>query len=178
VRRFHRGKPWTPHRELIYSRLITALWGAVTLVMAFYVGDIATTVLEAINQIGSLANGSILAVFALGLLTRHTHGPAARAGLALGILANALLWLFAPQLSWLWWNVIGFAVTFLVGAALGRWRRQDRPLAAEATSEASIPGYLAREARVNWTQRSLWLVLWFGFLLVFLGWFGVSIGIS
>ncbi len=175
VRRFHRGKPWTPHRELIYSRLITAIWGIATLIMAFYVGDIATTVLEAINQIGSLANGSILAVFALGLLTRRTRGPAAQVGLVLGILVNALLWLFAPMVSWLWWNVFGFAVTFLVGIALGSWRAHGQQ-AAPDTAESSIPGYLAREARINWSRRSLWLVAWFGFLLVFLGWFGVSIG--
>lgn len=175
VRRFHRGQPWTPHRELMYSRLITSLWGLATLVMAFYVGDIATTVLEAINQIGSLANGSILAVFALGLLTRRTHGPAAQVGLLTGILVNALLWLFAPMVSWLWWNVIGFAVTWGVGVLLGHcWSIGDSAnrQPAAATLESSIPGYLAREARINWSRRSLWLAIWFLLLLVFLAWFG------
>jgi SSS family solute:Na+ symporter len=48
VRRFHSGR-WTPRRELLISRCLTAAWGAITIVMAFYVGDIAPTVLEAIN---------------------------------------------------------------------------------------------------------------------------------
>ena len=46
-------------------------WGVITLVMSFFVGGIISTVLEAINQIGSMANGSILAVFALGSFETH-----------------------------------------------------------------------------------------------------------
>ena len=122
VRRYHdeaAGSVWSEHRELVYSRIITAIWGVITLMMAFFVGNIASTVLEAINQIGSMANGSILAVFALGLLTRRAHGGGAIAGLVLGISVNASLWVFAPLISWLWWNVIGFVVTFAVGFIMG-----------------------------------------------------------
>lgn len=115
VRRFHGGSRWSAHTELIIARAITALWGVVTLVMAFFVGDIADTVLEAINQIGSLANGSILAVFALGLLTGRSFGQGAIVGLILGIVVNCCFWLFVPSVSWLWWNVIGFLTTFAAG---------------------------------------------------------------
>ena len=59
VRRLHRGKVWSDSRELLYSRLLTAAWGAATLVLAFFVGDIADTVLVAINKIGSLINGPV-----------------------------------------------------------------------------------------------------------------------
>lgn len=45
--------------------------------LAFYVGDIAETVLEAINIIDSLINGPVLAVFALGLFTRRAGGTGA-----------------------------------------------------------------------------------------------------
>jgi len=39
-------------------------------------------------------------------------------GIILGFSINLLLWKFAPQVSWLWWNVIGCAVTFSVGYLL------------------------------------------------------------
>ncbi|MBT8148123.1 MAG: sodium:solute symporter [Gammaproteobacteria bacterium] len=173
VRRFHRGTPWSEHRELILSRTITAIWGVVTLVMAFFVGDIASTVLEAINQIGSMANGSILAVFALGLLTTRTHGSGAIIGLLLGIAINGYLWIFVPSISWLWWNVIGFAVTFLTGMLLSTFYRPALQSNYEDhlhpdTLENSVAFFLQSEARVNWYQRSGMLFVWFAVLLIVL----------
>ena len=164
VRRFSRTD-WSPRRELLYSRGITAAWGAITLGMAFFVGDIAPTVIEAINKIGSLANGPILAVFALGFLTRKAAGWHAIAGLLLGIAGNALLWLYQPEVSWLWWNVIGFFVTFGTGVCLA----SAHPLAgavARDTAVSDIRGYLASEATHDWYQRSRWLLAWFGLLLI------------
>lgn len=111
------GEGWLSDHELATSRLITLCWGALTLSMAFFVGDIAPTVLEAINKIGSLANGPILAVFTLGLLVPRSTGTSVCLGLLAGILVNVCLWLFAPQVSWLWWNVTGFLVTGLVSTA-------------------------------------------------------------
>ncbi len=175
VRRYHlhRGRPWSEHRELVISRFITGLWGTVTLIMAFFVGDIATTVLEAINQIGSMANGSILAVFALGLLTTRTHGSGAIAGLVLGIVVNGFLWLFAPGVSWLWWNVTGFLVTFAVGILLGSLyqpasRRHYAAQLKPEILERSIADYLQSEATVDWRIRSGILLTWFAILLLVL----------
>ena len=166
LRRFSRAQ-WSHRRELWYSRGITAAWGAVTLVMAFFVGDIAPTVIEAINKVGSLANGPILAVFALGILTRRVRGPHAVAGLLLGMAGNALLWRYAPQVSWLWWNVIGFVLSFGVGILLSLpWRGETS--SDSATSVRAVRQYLARESRCNWYRRSLWLLIWFGLLLALL----------
>jgi Na+/proline symporter len=85
-------------------------------VLAFWVDDIATTVLVAVNKLGSLINGPLLAVFVLGLLTRRASGPGVRYGFVAGFLVNLALWLGAPSISWLWWNVIGFVVALLVGS--------------------------------------------------------------
>lgn len=119
VFRFHHGR-WSERRELWVSRIITLLWGSVTLVFAFFVGDIADTVLEAINIIGSLVNGPILAVFSLGLLTRRATGTGAVSGLLLGFLFNLYCWMSLPLLSWLWWNVFGFFVTLVTGYGISR----------------------------------------------------------
>ncbi len=169
VRRYH-GSGWSERQELLYSRSITAAWGLVTLIMAFYVGDIADTVLEAINQIGSLANGSILAVFALGLLTTRTSGTGAITGLLAGIAVNASFWLYVPSVSWLWWNVMGFFVTFVMGWCISVITASGRSAGAiqSSTQESSVQEYLATEATVDWKKRSVVLFVWFIGLLALL----------
>lgn len=165
VRRFHRGE-WTAGRELVISRSLTAAWGVVTVVMAFYVGDIASTVLEAINKIGSLANGPILGVFALGLLTRRVGGVHAVAGMLAGIACNGLCWLYLPEVSWLWWNVFGFAITFLLAVVLSfvvvqRIVETGQEAGSSYLHEDAIRTVLHEEARINWYRRSVWLLAWF-----------------
>jgi SSS family transporter len=167
VVRFSRG-PMSQRRELWLSRLITVGWGTVTLALSFFVGDIAPTVLEAINKIGSLANGPILAVFALGLLTARTGGGAACIGLLLGIAGNAWLWRYAPGVSWLWWNVIGFGLTCGVGLLLSLHRR---PTARPGLAD-SARSVLAAQSQLNWAARSLLLLGWFVLLFIALALLG------
>ncbi len=119
VRRFHRGR-WTDMQELWISRLVTLAWGTLAIVFSFYVGDIASSVLVAINKIGSLINGPVLGVFILGLFSKRAHGTGATAGLLVGFLFNLMCWLYLPQVSWLWWNVFGFVVCLLSGYAVSR----------------------------------------------------------
>ncbi|WP_078085903.1 sodium:solute symporter [Microbulbifer mangrovi] len=176
VRRFHRGS-WSAHKELILSRLLTTLWGVITLVMAFFVDDIAPTVLEAINKIGSLANGPILAVFTLGFLAHRVRGPHAIAGLLTGIASNGLFWLFLPEISWLWWNVIGFAVTVAVAWILAQvsgigTATSVTPASNTDLYEHAIRHHLRVEARKNWYKRSVWLLFWFLGLLALLLYMG------
>lgn len=161
VRRFFGHGQWTPAQELACSRLLTVAWGVLTLWMAFHVDDIASTVLVAINKIGSLINGPVLGVFALGILTRKTNGPAACLGLVLGFVCNLLCWLFLPSVSWLWWNVFGFVVTTWSGYLLS-FSRQT------VSNELiwSIEGYRKIDFNINWRPRYLMLVGWFVFLLV------------
>jgi SSS family solute:Na+ symporter len=104
------------HAEIRWSKALTAVWGTLAILLAFWVDDIATTVLVAVNKLGSLINGPLLAVFVLGLLTRRASGPGVRYGFVAGFLVNLALWLGAPAVSWLWWNVIGFVVALLVGS--------------------------------------------------------------
>ena len=164
-----RPEPMSPRTELVVGRVITAVWGGVTLTLSFFVGDIAPTVLEAINKIGSLANGAILGVFALGLYWRRCDGVSASAALVVGIGVNTALWLCAPGISWLWWNVTGFIATLMAGAALGEVR-QARGLARPAAAQLSALQVLATESRWNWPRWSLLLLAWFAALFGLLWW--------
>jgi SSS family transporter len=164
VRRFS-SRQRTDHEELMLSRWLTVFWGVVTLTMSFFVGDIAPTVLEAINKIGSLANGPILAVFMLGFFVKRVNGPLATFGLLLGIAVNGVLWIAAPEVSWLWWNPIGFAAAFLIPVVMSfvATDMMNRDPSAMRVNFASA-GSLANAGAVNWRLGSVFLVLWCGLL--------------
>ena len=47
-------------------------------------------------------------------------------GFLVGLMANGVLWQFAPGVSWLWWNVSGFIVAFTT-AVIGTTLRPQWP---------------------------------------------------
>ncbi len=105
---------FTEKQELWTSKGLTVFWGTLCTIFAFFVGNISDSIIVSINKIGSLSNGPILAIFALGIFTKRVDGKNAITGLVAGVLLNLLLWKFAPNISWLWWNVIGFLTSFAV----------------------------------------------------------------
>ena len=122
----------------------------------------------AVNKVGSLINGPILGVFMLGLFTKSVTGGGARVGFVVGLLTNAALWKWAPDVSWLWWNVIGLGVTILVGVALSA-RLDERKIGEDLMwskafyrkvgfSPAWLRGYLGL---------AVWTVFLFAVLLIF-----------
>ena len=164
VRRFS-SRHRTDREELLLSRWLTVFWGVVTLTMSFFVGDIAPTVLEAINKIGSLANGPILAVFMLGFFVKRVNGPLATLGLLLGIAVNGVLWIAVPSVSWLWWNPIGFAAAFLIPVVISFVATDMSNRASPAMGmNFGSAGALGNAGAVNWRLRSVFLVLWCGLL--------------
>ena len=96
------------------AKALTLFWGLMIVALAFYVGDIADSVLVAINKIGSLLNGPLLALFLIAAFAPAVGEGAALRGLAAGMALNAALWLGAPGVSWLWWNVFGCLATLAV----------------------------------------------------------------
>lgn len=169
IRRFRRN-PWNDRTELMISRLVTLFWGSISVTFAFYVGDIAQSVLVAINKIGSLINGPVLGVFALGLLTLRANATGAISGLIAGFLLNLGCWLFLPSVSWLWWNCFGFVLCVVAGYGISLWRaaatnnKQEKPVV-----DASEMLLYSRDSNVHW-QRWRWkyvlLIIWFFILII------------
>ncbi len=110
-----RGREVPAARYLVYSRLTALFWGLTCLILAIYAGNIADTVIEAINKVGSVFFGPILAIFLLAIMTSRTHALGANIGLAAGVLVNICLWLAVDEIFWFWWNFIGAAVTLSLG---------------------------------------------------------------
>lgn len=115
-----RGRDVDSRTYLWYSKVTAFAWGAVCIVLAAFAGDIAKTVIEAINKVGSVFYGPILATFLMAIMSKRVHATGANVGLAVGVLFNAYLWLCVPEIFWFWWNLIGTAVTLLVGY-VGSW---------------------------------------------------------
>lgn len=107
-----------PDEEQLFrlSKLVTFAWGAAAVAFSFAVEHIAPTVLEAINKVGSMANGPLLALFLCALLFPVTRGRPAVAGFFAGLAGNLAIATLLPSVSWLWWNVSGLLLA--LGGAL------------------------------------------------------------
>ncbi|MEO0340931.1 MAG: sodium/solute symporter, partial [Bacteroidota bacterium] len=110
-----RGKKVSDQRYMQFSRGSSIFWGIFCLIAAFFAGDIADTVIEAINKIGSVFFGPIIGMFLMALLMKKITTLGANVGLIFGVGLNIFFWLFVPDLFWFWWNFVGLVST--VGVA-------------------------------------------------------------
>ncbi len=112
---FNRKKDLPDEKYMKYSKYAALFWGIVCIGLAFFTGDIAKTVIEAINKVGSVFYGPILATFIAAIGIKRINTLGANIGLLCGVAINVYLWLFVPEVFWFWWNAIGAVVTLLVG---------------------------------------------------------------
>jgi len=104
--------------ELVLARLLALLWGGLILFFSLYSGDISATVIEAINKVGSALYGPVLGVFLIAILWKRRTVLSTNIGFLSGLCLNLYFWQFQPGLFWMWWNLIGLAVTLAVAIAL------------------------------------------------------------
>jgi SSS family transporter len=102
------------HAYVRASKWMTVFWGLFAIGFAEFANRLGSLI-EAVNKLGSLFYGTILAIFLLAFYTKRVGGTAAFLGAVIGEAAVAWCAIFT-DLAWLWWNVIGCAVG--VGAAL------------------------------------------------------------
>lgn len=131
-----------PEDYLKKAKYVGLFWGAVTLILSFYAGDIAPTVIEAINKVGSVFYGPILAVFLLAVLDKGLGARAVNIGLIAGVSINILIWLTMDNVFWFWWNFIGFVVAssmaYVVKMLLGGTPKTDESTVRETLEKVSI----------------------------------------
>jgi SSS family solute:Na+ symporter len=103
-------------RLLFVSRASTGLWGLVACIVATFAAGLGSLI-EVVNRFGSIFYGSILGVFVLAMLPR-IRANAAFAALIAGMTAVGLVIVYAPEVSFLWHNVVGVVTVVVVGAVL------------------------------------------------------------
>jgi solute:Na+ symporter, SSS family len=114
-RRWLRAEATDAH-FLAVSKLATAFWGLVACVVATYAATLGSLI-EVVNRFGSFFYGSILGIFLLAMIG-FIRPWAAFIGLIAGMSAVAAVTFLAPEVSFLWHNVIGALTVLLVGIVL------------------------------------------------------------
>ncbi|MSO56535.1 MAG: sodium:solute symporter [Acidobacteria bacterium] len=108
---------------LFVSRLATGFWGIVACSVAVYASTLGSLI-EAVNRLGSFFYGSLLGVFMLAVLSKRATGTGAFVGLIGGMSAVAAVATLRPDISFLWYNIVGAVGVLAVGlvASLGHGR--------------------------------------------------------
>lgn len=102
------------HTYVIVSKWMTIFWGAFCIVFALYANQLGSLIV-AVNRVGSLFYGTMLAIFLVAFYAKHVGATAVFYGALIAEATVLLCWLFT-DMAWLWWNVVGCGVG--VGAAL------------------------------------------------------------
>lgn len=108
----------TEERRVQLSRIATIAWGILLFGLAILARN-GGKVLEMGLSIASVAYGSLLGVFLLGVLTKSASERGAMTGMIFGFALNMYLWLFT-QISFTWYVVLGSIATFIVGYSASR----------------------------------------------------------
>ena len=111
---------------LLVSKVATAFWGLFACFVAVQAGNLGSLI-EVVNRFGSFFYGSILGVFLLAMIPR-ARASGAFWGLIAGMAAVAAVSRFAPQVAFLWHNVVGAVVVVVVGLALSAGRSVPQPV--------------------------------------------------
>lgn len=149
-----RGKKVSDQRYMLYSRGTSIFWGVFCLIAAFFAGDIADTVIEAINKVGSVFFGPILAMFLMAMLMKRITTRGANIGLLFGVGLNIYLWLFQPSVFWFWWNFIGLVSTISVAYLISMLSQKEE-------KEVDLP-----KLEINFRIKETYILLGFFVVIV------------
>ncbi|HZD33127.1 MAG TPA: sodium:solute symporter [Candidatus Angelobacter sp.] len=111
---YGRWRPLTSEASRVrLSRFVTIGWGMALFGLAI-VARHGGKVLEVGLSIASVAYGSMLGVFLLGVLTKRATERGAMAGMLVGLVMNLYLWRFT-RVPFTWYVMLGSIATFIVG---------------------------------------------------------------
>ncbi len=111
---YSRLNPTASDRHRVFlSRVATVGWAVVLFALAI-VARSGGKVLEAGLSIASVAYGSLLGVFLLGVLTRKASEDGAMLGMLCGFLLNLYLWQ-STKVPFTWYVPLGSITTFIIG---------------------------------------------------------------
>jgi Na+/proline symporter len=108
------------HDYVRVSKLMTVFWGVFSIGFAEFANQLGSLI-EAVNKLGSLFYGTILAIFLLAFYTKAVTGTAAFLGAVIGEMAVVLCAMFT-NMAWLWWNVVGCLVGIAAALAIQFFR--------------------------------------------------------
>ncbi|HYP52890.1 MAG TPA: hypothetical protein VEQ42_05085 [Pyrinomonadaceae bacterium] len=108
---------------VIFSKLATLVWGCFAVGFAASAGNLGSLV-EVVNQLGSLFYGTILGVFLLAFYFKRVGGTAAFVAALVGE-AAVLYCARYTSIAFLWYNVVGCLVVILAALAVNPFVRKE-----------------------------------------------------
>jgi hypothetical protein len=79
-----------------------------------FFGDNGGTVIDLINVISSQFYGPILATFIIAILVKRVNYIGMNVGIIGGVLINVTIKFFFDDIFWIWFNLTGFLLTFVL----------------------------------------------------------------
>jgi solute:Na+ symporter, SSS family len=101
-------KNQTDHQYVKMSKAMTLFWGLFCIGFGLYANRFGALI-EAVNRVGSLFYGTMLAIFLVAFYIPRVGGRAMFWGAVIAEAAVIYCWLFT-KMAWLWWNVVGVVV--------------------------------------------------------------------
>jgi SSS family solute:Na+ symporter len=118
----HLWKGHEDHQYVTASRWMTIFWGTFCILFALYANQLGSLIV-AVNKVGSLFYGAMLAIFLVAFYIKRVGGTAMLLGAAVAEIAVILCARYT-DMAWLWWNVVGCVVgvvaATLIQIAMGR----------------------------------------------------------
>lgn len=114
-RRMFRKETSDSH-DVLVSKIATVFWGILAIMFAMYANRLGTLV-EAVNEIGSLFYGTILGIF---LVAFYLKRVGATATFVAALMAEGIvIWCrLATPVAWLWFNAIGCIAVIVLALLL------------------------------------------------------------
>lgn len=135
-------RPFVPNADdrhlLRVSKVLTAVWGAAQMGMAFAATQLEQNVVTNALAIASFTTGIVLGLFLLGIFTKVGQ-PAALTGLLVGLAAVSYA-KFGTSLAWPWFALVGSSTVFTVGLIVGRFLPGE---VSASVDKVARPGELA-----------------------------------
>lgn len=106
----------TVGEQLKYGRLYTLVWGIFSIAVAMFATKMGSLI-EAVNELGSLFYGAILGIFLTAFFLKKVQGKAVFYAAILSELLVLLIYIF-KLVAFLWLNVIGALLVMLIAVFL------------------------------------------------------------
>ena len=104
------------HTYVRISKGMTIAWGVFCIGFGLYANQLGSLIV-AVNRIGSLFYGTMLAIFLVGFYLPRVGARAMFYGALVAEAAVIACWL-GTDMAWLWWNVVGCVVGVVAAVAL------------------------------------------------------------
>lgn len=112
-------------QELRWARLYTLLWGIFSIIVAMFATRMGSLI-EAVNELGSLFYGVILGIFLIAFFLKRISG---RAVFVAAILAEILIFIIYKLniVGFLWFNVIGSVLVIAIALTAQQFINKKQP---------------------------------------------------